>query len=164
MGNSDREIEYADEHLPDGRAIAELAPGQAYVCNPHWGVVKVHVRPPLSKVWEPTDDEVEALVGKVSASVVPTLSASAQAVVDVARDIYAQAGRPVRLADITERLGITSRRRVDQIVEEIQRASAAQFRRLPERGRPLVVVPIPAQAARTPRTETRTETGAHGEA
>jgi len=61
MGNSDREIEYADEFL--SRMIVSLPPGEAFVCNPEWGVVRIRVRPSLSKVHEPGEQEIRRVVG-----------------------------------------------------------------------------------------------------
>jgi len=54
----------------------------------------------------------------------------------------------VRLASVVERLGITSRRRVDQVVAELEAAGVARFERLNERGRPLVMTPVAGGAAR----------------
>jgi hypothetical protein len=43
---------------------------------------------------------------------------------------------------VAEHLGITSRRRLDGIVQELQKASAVKFKRLKERGKPLVIEPL----------------------
>jgi DNA helicase HerA-like ATPase len=61
MGNSNREIEYADEFL--SRMIVSLPPGEVFVCNPEWGVVRIRVRPSLSKVHEPGEQEIRRVVG-----------------------------------------------------------------------------------------------------
>jgi hypothetical protein len=60
-------------------------------------------------------------------------------------------GQAVRLASIVERLGITSRRQIDQIVVELEAAEVAKFERLNERGRPFVLTPAACAPARTNR-------------
>lgn len=141
MRNSDGEVDHASQFMDNGRDIIELRTTEAFVCNSEWEVVKVSVRPPLSKVWEPTDADVRKLVGSVSKAQ-PTLSREAQAVLDRAYEQYSQSGNPAKLALIADQLGITSRRKLNNIVEELEKASAASFQRLQERGKPLVVIPI----------------------
>jgi energy-coupling factor transporter ATP-binding protein EcfA2 len=157
MQNSDRELEYAAEFLDDSKAIAKLTSGEALVCNSEWGAVKLSIRPPLSKVWEPDNRQVRELVG-VTRQAQPTLSSDAKAVVDAARQQYNQTGQPARLARIAQSMGITSRRKLGSIVQELQQAGVAEFRQLNERGKPLVIVPVGAHKPRTNRTEMRTET------
>jgi len=65
-----------------------------------------------------------------------SLSDEARAVLEMATELQNQSSRPARLASITEKLGITSRRRIGHIVDEIKRASVAKFERLDERGKP----------------------------
>ena len=77
----------------------------------------------------------------------PALSSSAQAVLEAAVEDHHATGQSVRLASIVERLGITSRRRIDQIVAELEAAGVARFERLNERGRPLVLTPAACVAA-----------------
>lgn len=151
MHNSDREIDYASEYLDDGKAIVKLRPGEAFICNPEWGVARVSVRPPLSKVWEPTDEETKRLVGSVSKTQ-PTLSREAKAVLNVAYERYHQTGEPIKLAFIAEQLGITSRRKIGRIINELKKASAVKFERLDKQGKPLVIVPIGVQKPYINRT------------
>jgi len=150
LPNSDREIEYAADHLEDGRAIASLPVGEAFVCNPQWGTVRVAVRPPLSKLWQPTEAETRTLVGGGRNLADPRPSDDAQAVLNLAREQHELNGEPVRLSEITAQLGMTSRRAIQRIVAELEEAHLAKFRRLPERGQPVVIVP---RCAHKPRTE-----------
>lgn len=145
MHNTDREIEYAADFLDDAKAIVTLPPGEAFLCNPEWGVVKLAVRPPLSKVWEPDDRELRSLLGS-AARLEVRLSESAQAVLRIAREDQNENGGPVRLDSISRRLGITSRRRVMGIMEELKNASLARFDRLDERGHPVVILPVSAES------------------
>jgi len=76
----------------------------------------------------------------------------------VPRESHDQDGQPVRLSDIVTRLGITSRRAVQRIVAELEQAGLAEFERLSERGRPLVVIPRADEIARRNPGQNRTET------
>ena len=145
MHNSDREIEYAADFLDGAKAIVTLPPGEIFLCHPEWGVVKLCVRPPLSKVWEPSDRETKSFLGSV-ARLETRLSESAQAVLRIARESQDKNGGPVRLDSIARRLGITSRRRILGIVEELKNASLARFDRLDERGQPVIIIPASTQS------------------
>jgi hypothetical protein len=151
MANGSAESEYAAGYLGAGYELSSLKTGEALIQNAEWGVVRVAVRPPLSKVWEPMEAEVRTLFGGLDVAG-PTLSSSARAVLEAAMADHRAAGRPVRLASIVERLGITSRRRIDQIVVELEAAGVARFDRLNERGRPLVLTPVMCAATGGKRT------------
>jgi hypothetical protein len=145
MANGSAESEYAARHLGAGYELSSLKTGEALIQNADWGVVRVAVRPPLSKVWEPMDAEVQTLLGGQGMKE-PALSSSARAVLEAAMKDHRATGQSVRLASIVERLGITSRRRIDQIVAELEAAGVARFERLNERGRPLVLTPAACAA------------------
>jgi len=151
LQNSDTDVEHAQDWIPDGKEIIRLRPGEAFVCNAHWGVQRICVRPPLSKVWELSPKDIKRLVGST-----PTqsfhLSRDAKAVLDTAEKLMSQTAAAPRLASVVETLGITSRRRIARIVEEIEEASAARFEQLNERGRPLVIVPRGAHKTQKGRT------------
>lgn len=148
LQNSDREVEYATDFLGDGRKLVQLPPGEAFACNAAWGVARIAVRPPLSRVWEPSEAEIRALVASASQQE-PLLSHEARALLDLARDNHRETGAPARVARITDRLGITSRRKLQRITEELHRSGCATFHRLNEQGRPLVIVPATAPPERT---------------
>ena len=134
----------------DSRELLRLPPGIAYVCNPAWGAVKVAIRPPLSKVWQPSDHEIANLVGPS----IPTglsMSAEAQAILDQARVLQRETGNPTKLKDVANRVGVTSRRRLAAITKELEQTGAARFGRLAERGKPVIVIPLNALRARTNR-------------
>jgi len=150
MANGSAESEYAARYLGAGYELSSLKTGEALIQNAEWGVVRVAIRPPLSKVWEPTEAEVRTLFGGQDVKG-PALSSSAQAVLEAAVEDHHATGQSVRLASIVERLGITSRRRVDQIVAELDAAGVARFERLNERGRPLVLTPVTCVAVRGKR-------------
>jgi hypothetical protein len=150
MANGSAESEYAARYLGAGYELSSLKTGEALIQNAEWGVVRIAVRPPLSKVWEPTEAEVRTLFGGQDVEG-PALSSSARAVLEAAMADHRATGRAVRLASIVERLRITSRRRIDQIVAELEAAGVARFDWLNERGRPLVLMPVACVAARGKR-------------
>ena len=71
----------------------------------------------------------------------------------MAEQRFGESGQPVRYAEITEQLGISSRRRIQEIVSELERAHLATFEHLPERGRPLVIVSVQASGLNPPTTD-----------
>ena len=141
MVNTDKEIEYAGDFLDDPRAIVALQTGEALIHNPVWGVARVVARPPLSKPWQPSERQLHEIVaGKTVRSRTP-LSSTARAVLETARRLRDSSHQAVRYASVLEQLEITSQRKAKEILEEIQRMGAARFQQLPQRGRPLVIVP-----------------------
>ena len=155
MRNSDREIDYASEFLDDGSEIVRLKTAEAFCCNSEQGVIRISVRPPFSKVWELPDAEVRKLVESVGKKQ-PTLSREAQVVVDMAHQQYHKTGEPVTLAFIAEQLNITSRRKIERIINEIKNASAAKFERLNKQGKPMVIIPSGVH-----KPYVKTDTNAH---
>lgn len=141
MRNSDGEIDHASQFMDDGREILGLRTGEAFICNQEWGCVKILVRPALCKAWEPSDAEVKKLAGSASKSE-QALSKEAQLILDVACRQYYRTGQPVRLSVLAEQAGVTSRRKLNRIIDELKEASAIKFEYLNERGKPLVIIPV----------------------
>ncbi len=152
LHSSGREVEFAADFLPDGKQITELPRGQAFVCNPEWGAVRIAVRPPLSKVFEPEDKVTKSLAGAPHQAAT-SLSNAAGAVLELARKHYEQTGAHARLSWIAERLRISSRRELQRVVKELERASVARRESLRERGRPSVIIPLPGSGAPKARDE-----------
>ena len=135
----------------DTRFTRKGVPGEAYVYNPEWGVAHIAMRPPLSRVGEPSEEQLRTLLGGLAGGRHSSLSDAAQAVLTMAQDHYCRTGQAVKLSVLVAKLGITSRRRVGELVTEIERSDEARFERLAEQGRPLVIVPTHTDAARTNR-------------
>lgn len=148
MQNSDRDVDYAADFVGDGKKIVQLPPGEAFACNATWGVVRVAVRPPFSRVWEAGEAETRMLVESANRQEL-LLSDAARAVLDLARENHRETGTPARLTLITEQLGITSRRKLQRITDELHRSGLVAFHRLNEQGRPLVIVPVTTSLDRT---------------
>jgi len=138
MQNSDSDLVHAEDWLPDSKEILRLPTGQAFVCNPDWETVRIAVRPPLSKVRQLSEREIKNILG----TSIPELSREAQSILDLAFQLLNQTGQPPKLTLVAEQIGITSRRRLKSIVEELKSLSVARFEELNERGKPLVIVPI----------------------
>ncbi|MFG0285176.1 MAG: ATP-binding protein [Phycisphaerales bacterium JB039] len=133
MHNSDREVEYAADYLGDGRKILRLRPGEAIVWNAAWGAAACRIRPPWSKVWEFSDAETRRLLS----SDTPTRPLSQEA-----RELLsavAQAEEPLNITEAGELAGITSKRRLGQLIKELERAGRIRTRTLPQRGRPRII-------------------------
>jgi hypothetical protein len=66
-------------------------------------------------------------------------------VLDATYEQYSQTCEPAKLAYIAEQIGITSRRKIGHIINELKKASAVKFERLDQQGKPLVIIPVGAQ-------------------
>ncbi len=141
MHNSDREIEYARDYLDDPRVIVRLRPGEALFCNPAWGVVKVAVRPPRSKVWDLSDSETVVLLRGMSASAKQT-SPDALGLLEIIRALRQQTGEPPNVTQAGQAAGVTSRRRLQGLLRELVDAGRVRTRRLRDQGQPRVIEAI----------------------
>lgn len=141
MHNSDREVEYAADFLGDGRQILRLPAASGIVCNPVWGAMTVRFRPPWSKVWEYSDEDTRRLLGKPRSASGP-LTHSAQEALDFVRQTYARDGRGPNLSTLGSRLSLSSKRALQALVHELERAGVVRTHRLNERGRPRVIEPV----------------------
>jgi len=141
LRNSDREIEYAADFIGNGKQIIQLPPGIAFIHNSEWGVLKVKVRPPFSKVWEYS---LEATRRIVSAPVVssPIISKDAQRLLTLARTYHNDKGESINLSQAAQILGITSKRMLQNLVAELERAGQVRTRRLSGRGQPRIIDPV----------------------
>lgn len=158
LHNSDREVDYAADFLGDGREIIRLKPGTAIVFNPAWAAVKVKVRPPLSKVWEFSAEDTRQLVSGGSRRAT-ALSAEAEQLFQVVSQHFTGTGAGLNLSRAAERLGITSKRRLLELIDELERAGIVRTRTLRERGQPRVIEPVPSTALDKTADETWTESG-----
>lgn len=138
LRNSDREIEYAADIVGNGRLLVHLPTGTALVHNANWGVVRVRVRPPYSKVFEPGEAEVRRLVGP-DRDASKTLSPEAQKLFAVIREHGFPPAPPLNMTCAADRAGITSKRRLLELIGELESAGVVRTRQLMERGRPRVI-------------------------
>jgi hypothetical protein len=139
LRNSDREVDYAASFLGDGRQIIRLTPGRAIIHNSTWGAVTVQVRPPLSKVWELSDQATRSLL-LGNRDTATSLSEEAARLIEIARDRGPVA--PLNLAEAGRLLGITSKRRLHRLVDELEEAGVARTRKLRDRGQPRIIEAI----------------------
>jgi len=142
LKNSDREIDYASDFIEDGHQIIHLKTGTAVCYNAQWGSTKFWVRPPFSKVWELSAQDTSLLVSRHSEDKATSgLSPDAQRLFEIAVRYRNEAGEPVNVSKAAEKLGITSKRRMLKLIEEVERAGLVRTIRLDETGRPRVIVP-----------------------
>lgn len=138
MANTDRELEYAADYVENPRALTKLPPGTGILCNASWGAVTARIRPPLSKVWEYSEDEIAALLcGKGAARKQP--GAEAKELLDVIRSFREVQRRWPIASELAESAGITSKRRLAALLEELECCGRIRTSRLSERGRPRIV-------------------------
>jgi hypothetical protein len=115
LRNSDREIEYASDIIGDGRALVQLPTGVALVHNANWGLHRIRVRPPYSKVYELPQAEIRQLFGSHKDRE-PGVSADAQKLLVAIKKHSAAASSPLNLSHAAELIGITSKRRLSMLV------------------------------------------------
>lgn len=65
MRNSDRELDYASDFLPDASSLTELKSGEVFFYNPDLGgAIKIMVRPPFSQVKEPPPSQLAKVIDR----------------------------------------------------------------------------------------------------
>jgi hypothetical protein len=138
LRNSDREIEYAADFVGDGRLLVQLPTGTALVHNANWGLHRIRVRPPYSKVYELREAEIRQLVGN-GLDRVQTLTGEARRLFAVIKQHGPTPDSPLNLSQAAELAGITSKRRLQELIGELEQSGAICTRQLPERGRPRVI-------------------------
>jgi|GEM_PF-1778590 len=142
MRNSDREVDYAADFIGDGRQIIRLKTGTAICYNAQWGALKFKVRPPFSKVWELSAADTRRLVNGPVARSGPSFSPDGLRLLEIARRHHGETGSPINLSEAANKLGITSKRRMQELVRELERAALVRTTRLNKKGKPRVIIPM----------------------
>lgn len=141
LRNSDREVEYASDFIERGRDIIDLGVGEAFVHNAAWGVVKVRFRPPYSKVWDFGSDATRQIIhAKLRDSVAVGLPA--QSLFEVISAMAEDAGSGPHLSQLAQATDMTSKRKLLNLVDELERAGWVKTQTLAQRGQPRIVTPI----------------------
>jgi hypothetical protein len=138
LRNSDREIEYAADIIGDGRKLVQLPTGTALLHNANWGLHRIRVRPPYSKVYELREADIRKLVGTQKDRAIG-VTAVADKLLSVIKAHGSSTKSPLNLSQAAELAGITSRRQLQESIGELEQAGAISTRQLPERGRPRVI-------------------------
>ncbi len=146
LHNSEREVDYAANFIGDGRQIIQLTTGTAIVYNSAWDAVRVKVRPPFSKVWEFSAEDTKKSIARAGAPAV-VLSPGAQSLLATVRQYYTQMGHGLNLSQAGEQLGISSKRLLQQLVEELERTGFIRTRKLRQKGQPRIIEPVLSQGA-----------------
>jgi len=146
LHNSDREVDYAANFIGDGRRIIQLTPGTAMIYNSAWGAVQVKVRPPLSKVWEFSAEDTRKLVTQ-GGTPLAVLSPDAKRLLVAVGQYYSETGHGLNLSQASDRLGISSKRQLQQMVDELERKCFVRSRKLRQQGQPRIIEPISSGGA-----------------
>ncbi|MDB5328327.1 MAG: hypothetical protein JWM57_3896 [Phycisphaerales bacterium] len=140
LRNSDNEIDYAADVLGDGRPLVNLPTGVAIVHNAAWGVRRFRVRPPLSKMCELGDAQIRQLMGKPLLRREHAVSSEARTLLVALRD-HCGVNGPVNMSQAAQLSGITSKRRLQSLIGELEQAGLVVSRKLVERGSPRLIEP-----------------------
>jgi hypothetical protein len=138
LRNSDREIEYAADIIGDGRALVQLPTGTALVHNANWGLHRIRVRPPLSKVYELPESAIKELIGGANENAVG-LTAEAERLLSAIKSYLLAGNSPLNISKAGELVGITSRRKLVELIAELEQSGVIYTRQLAERGKPRVI-------------------------
>ncbi|MHC4131286.1 MAG: hypothetical protein ACYSSP_08930 [Planctomycetota bacterium] len=141
LHNSDREIDYAADFIGDSRQIIQLQPGTAIIFNPAWGVIKVKIRPPYSKVWDFSEKDTKKLVSS-GETPLTVLSPAAQEFLLVIRRYCNDKSCGVNMSQAGKIFGISSKRRLQTLISELEHNNFVRTRKLRERGQPRIIEPI----------------------
>ena len=138
MHNSDVEIDYAADFIGDGRQITRLKPGTGIFYNPEWGSIEVKVRPPFSKIWDFSEkDTMEILGGQIAHQ--ETLSRRSESLLAAIEDYYNQTDQALNISQLSQITSITSKRVLQELIDELEQAGKIQTYKLAERGQPRVI-------------------------
>lgn len=140
LRNADNEIDYAADVLGDGKPLINLPTGVAILHNASIGTQRIRIRPPLSKVCELEDGVLCQLLKHPPTPSAKAISDEATSLLERLRAHCAAEG-PVNISQAARLAGITSRRRILALVDELERAALLRSHRLPDAGRPRVISP-----------------------
>ena len=146
LHNSDREVDYAADFIGDGRQIIRLKPATAIIYNSIWGAVTVKVRPPLSKVWDFSAEATQRLLASEETPLA-VLSSNAKQLLSIVQQYNNEMGNGLNISNAGELLGVTSKRQLQQLVDELERKGFVKTRKLRERGNPRIIEPISSGGA-----------------
>lgn len=138
LRNSDREIEYADDVIGDGRLLVQLPTGTAVIHNANWGVLRVRVRPPYSKVFELGEQEVRQLISR-NKDPVRMMSAEAQELLELIKEHGSPPHEPLNMSQLADLADISSKRKLLELIEMLVLAGVIRTRQLTLRGRPRII-------------------------
>lgn len=134
----DTEAENVIQYSLNQKEVVGLKKGQAIIANPDLSPIVVDIRPPLSSSVKPSEIQLQEIICEKSH--VPYIpSRRVQEVVDYVRERYEETGRGVRLTEVMKQLGITSKRKIMAIIEELKQIPFLWIERLNERGNPLFI-------------------------
>ena len=146
LHNSDREVDYAADFIGNGRQIIQLKPATAIIYNSIWGAITVKVRPPLSKVWDFSADATKKLLASEDTPLA-VLSSDAKQLLAIIRQHYGEKANGLNISNAGELLGVTSKRQLQQLVDELEHKGFVKTRKLRERGNPRIIEPISSGGA-----------------
>ncbi|MFC2099462.1 ATP-binding protein [Candidatus Bipolaricaulota bacterium] len=146
LRNSDIELDYAREYVPDVEQIVTLKRGEAIVCNADLGnAVKITVRPPFSKVGDVSPEQFAELSGVPSANRGPSsqadLSELEEQFLRLVREHLRDSGEPIILSRAMDELGVSSGRRQMALVNTLERRGLIYSEKLKARGNPRLIYP-----------------------
>ena len=144
LHNSDREIDYAADFIGDGRQIVQLPPATAIIFNPAWGVIKVKIRPPYSKVWDFSAEDTAKIIQKPVLSRSP-LAGSSQRLWELIKEHYNKTGHGMNLSEAAIKFGVSSKRRIQSLVGELEHAGYIKTYKINKRGKPRIIEPAKYQ-------------------
>jgi len=158
--NADREVEYANDFLGDGRKIIGLLPGTCVLHNASLGVLTVKIRPPFSKLWEFSSADTRKLLQPEFRAT--TLGGEAQRLLAVVREHHRRAGAGPNLSELGDQVRITSKRRLMEVLAELEGAGVVRTKKLRLRGQPRIVEPVASSDSVPAPDESRAEGGSNG--
>lgn len=137
--NSDLELDYAADLLPDPRALVQLPTGSALLHNASLGIMPIRVRPPRSFTGEVSESRLKAVLQPTGPVAAGPLTSEALALLQNIANYQATAAGPLNLSVLGQLSQISSRRKLHALVDELEQSGRIRSMRLPERGKPRVV-------------------------
>jgi hypothetical protein len=96
------------------------------------------VRPPFSKVFELGEAEVRQIVGR-DKDASKTVTTDAQRLFAVIKEHGSPPNKPLNMSRAADLAGISSKRRLLELIDELEEAGAIRTRKLSGRGKPRLI-------------------------
>ena len=113
----------------------------AIIFNSAWGVIKVKFKPPYSKIWDFSPEDTARIIQKPALARSP-LAGSPQRLLELIKEHYDNTGQGMNLSEAAIKFGVSSKRKIQGLVGELEHAGYIKTYRINQRGKPRIIEPV----------------------
>lgn len=140
----DHDIDFVKEQFEvSSRDLVNLKVGEVFFHDPDEGVAKIAVRPPYSKVWDHSWAEVRRIYHEKPVSTTTIgISEDEKNILNIANEYTIASDKHINMETMSRLSGITSKRKLCDLLSRMEAKKLIKTETLPQRGRPRVIVPL----------------------